>query len=408
MAEPKYRSCDANTFVRAGKAYGNRLDNFVKKFYRQEKFLTTYGLVNVFEIKITFDRNTYVFDADSRAAKTEANVLKEVWIDSAKGKGRKYEFTIGLTGVLNLFRIPLRDFKKVDEFGGQGSGGKKLNKGTQFEKDFYADAVQFLEGKTSGGKFIPQIVQINEILQRKMRGAISNVEGDPKLKGVLEEGSKNKSRPLTFSGNSLVVAAEGNVTENMGSTLTDITFEYGKSKKPVYLSLKFGSTLTFFNSGVGGRNGPLLFTKDEIDNYKITTKAGLALLSMFGMDMRKFCASFANYPRSQPLDNHVQVSTSYNQDAIEKLLRSGIGYGYWMVHNYKGNKIDFYEIDRRYMIEASKITGGITIYYGGISGTGLRVDMVCESSKYQFKFNIRNKQASGKFPTHVMCDYQKK
>jgi len=43
-----------------------------------------------------------------------------------------------------------------------------------------------------------------------------------------------------------------------------------------------------------------------------------------------------------------------------------------------------------------------------MNGMGIGVNMTCESSKYKFTFNIRNKQASGPFPTHIMCDYKKK
>ena len=44
-----------------------------------------------------------------------------------------------------------------------------------------------------------------------------------------------------------------------------------------------------------------------------------------------------------------------NKTAIQKLLQSGIGYGYHMIHNTSGNTIDAYEIDKKYMDDASKI-----------------------------------------------------
>ena len=69
---------------------------------------------------------------------------------------------------------------------------------------------------------------------------------------------------------------------------------------------------------------------------------------------------------------------------------------------------DRYEIDQQYMKAASTLSTDITIYYGRMNGMGIGVNMVCESSKYKFTFNIRNKQATGPFPTHIMCDYKKK
>ena len=181
---------------------------------------------------------------------------------------------------------------------------------------------------------------------------------------------------------------------------------------PVYLSLKFGPTLTFFNTGVGGRNGPLLFTEREISQGNVTTQGGLDFLKMFGMAddqaaIKKFCESFTNYPRTTPIKNHIFESTTFEFSAIKKLLRSGIGYGYWMVHNTKDTTIDWYEINEQYMKDAATIDGGVTIYYGRMNGMGKGVNMTCSSEHYNFTFNIRNKQG-GTFPTHIMCDYKKK
>jgi len=414
--KPNYTKLKLDTFVdKSGnlKDGGKRINNFLDHFYDQKKFLTDVGLVDVFTAYLTYDGQEYTFDADTRNVTKERKTFLANLKQAGQSKG-KLEFDVGLKYINYIFTIPITFFKKIPDFGGQGSsgGGKTLNKGNQFEKDFYADAVKVLEGTTKGNRFIPTILEMNKHLEKKLGQALGMIEGDPKFKGVLEEGSANKSRPLAYDGGTLVVAAEGNVTEDMGSTLTDITFQYGKALTPVYLSLKFGPTLTFFNTGVGGRNGPLLFTEEEISQYKVTTQGGLDFLKMFGMAddedaIKKFCESFVNYPRTKAITNHIFKSTTFNQSAIEKLLRSGIGYGYWMVHNTKGTTIDWYEIDKNYMEEASKITSGITVYYGRMNGAGKGINMTCSSSHYNFTFNIRNKQG-GTYPTHVMCDYKKK
>ena len=124
-------------------------------------------------------------------------------------------------------------------------------------------------------------------------------------------------------------------------------------------------------------------------------------------DIKKFCESFVEYPRITAIQNHIVKPTTYDTSGIEKLLRSGIGYGYWMVHNTQGTNIDWYEISKQYMKEASTLTNGVTIYYGRMNGMGKGVNMTCSSMHYNFTFNIRNKQG-GTYPTHVMCDYKKK
>ena len=393
---------------------GKRVNNFLDHFYDQKKFLTDVGLVDVFVAKLTYDKKIDKFDADTRDVKNQRTKFLAALKIASKAKKKELKFQVGLKYINFMFEIPITWFKKVPSFGGQGSqgGGKTLNKGNQFEQFFYADAVKVLEGTVKGNRFIPTILDMNKHFEKNLGKAMGMVEGDPKFKGVLEEGSKNKSRPLAYSGGTLVVAAEGNVTEDMGSTLTDITFQYGKELTPVYLSLKFGPTLTFFNTGVGGRNGPLLFTEREISQKKVTTEAGLDFLKMFGMAdnqkaISKFCESFVNYPRMTAIQNHIFLPTTFNTDAIQKLLRSGIGYGYWMVHNTKGTTVDWYEINKKYMEEAATITSGITVYYGRMNGMGKGVNMTCSSKHYRFTFNIRNKQG-GTYPTHIMCDYKKK
>ena len=390
---------------------GKRINNFLDHFYDQKKFLTDVGLVDVFEAYLTYDGENYTFDSDTRKVKEERSRFLANLKEAGKLKKKELKFQVGLKHINVLFTIPISWFKKIPSFGGQGSqgGGKTLNKGTQFEKYFYDDAIKVLEGATKGSRFIPTILSMNKKFEKELGQAMGMVQADPKFKGVLEEGSKNKSRPLAYSGGTLVVAAEGNVTENVGSTLTDITFQYGKALTPVYLSLKYGPTLTFFNTGVGGRNGPLLFTEREISQYEVNTQAGLDFLKMFGMenDIKKFCESFVEYPRITAIQNHIVKPTTYDKSGFEKLLRSGIGYGYWMVHNTQGTNIDWYEISKQYMKEASTLTNGVTIYYGRMNGMGKGVNMTCSSQHYNFTFNIRNKQG-GTYPTHIMCDYKKK
>ena len=424
--KPKYTKMSLGTLANGGQLVDNekRALAFWKHFNSREMFLTDIGRINVYTIYISYSGQKYVFDVEDKPKKTRT--FKANLKQASLHKG-KIEFDVGVKhiyGPKGVFTIPISWFWKIPAFGGQGSNikeGKTLNKGTQFEKDFYKDAVKVLEGETKGGGilgigagYIPTIIKMNKMFEKKLGQALGMVEADPKLVGVLEEGSANKSRPLAYSGNSIVVAAEGSLTEDMGSTLTDVTFQYGEDKTPVYLSLKYGPTLTFFNSGVRGRNGPTLFDENEIKQGTVTEPAGLVFLNMFGMAddqaaIKKFCESFTNYPRSQRIPNHIFTPTlsGDQRNAIEKLLRSGIGYGYWMVHNTKGTTIDYYEITKTYMEEASTIEGGVTIYYGRMDGFGKGINMTCSSKHYNFVFNIRNKQG-GTFPTHVMCDYKKK
>ena len=52
--------------------------------------------------------------------------------------------------------------------------------------------------------------------------------------------------------------------------------------------------------------------------------------------------------------------------------------------------------------------GSVTIYYGGKTGRGKRIDMEMESRTYSFKLNIRDTQGRDGYPTRMMCDFKYK
>ena len=172
----------------------------------------------------------------------------------------------------------------------------------------------------------------------------------------------------------------------------------------MYLSLKYGSTLTFINSGVGK-----IFTTSDYMNYfkNYNNPIGNAIFDMFAIDKIEYANVFNEYGKGYK-GKKVDVTGSADKSAIEDLLQYAIGYGYWMVHGKSGSSnVDIYEMTQAYMKKASKITGKITLNYGGSSGRGKRLDIHLESSVYKFMFNLRNKQG-GKYPSHIMCDYKKK
>ena len=160
-----FANCDYNTFVRSGDEYDFRIDKFLDKFYetngKKNKFLTDVGLVHVFEIRMSKGSEEYVFDSDSRAFKDERPLLKARWIDvsSTRGSGKKIEFEVAASDKLRTEVIPLKAFKKVDDFGGRGAGGKKVNLGNQFEEHWFADSEKVLTGQTSGNRYVQKIIK---------------------------------------------------------------------------------------------------------------------------------------------------------------------------------------------------------------------------------------------------------
>ena len=285
--------------------------------------------------------------------------------------------------------IKLTELDKTEEFGGQ-TGGKRVNLGIQFEKDFYKSLnceVECLCEHTKYEKAAKELVkEIND--KYKITGGLSGVEA---------VGGKNQPRPLA-SGNGGIVVGTGK--KDIGSTVTDITTVWG-GKEEQYLSLKYGDTLTFINSGVGR-----IFTPSDYVNFfeNYNNPIGNMIFKMFDIDKIKYANIFNMYGKGHK-GKQVKAKNP-NKKAIQDLLEYAIGFGYWMVHG-KGTNVTIYEMTEAYMKKAATITGDIILHYGGARGSGKRLDIHCESSEYKFMFNLRNKQG-GKYPSHIMCDYKKK
>ena len=313
---------------------------------------------------------------------------------SLRGSKNTVLFTGKFQNDNSIATVPLTDLEKTEEFGGQ-VGGKKVNLGIQFEKDFY-DSLNCQVGCLNDNTKYQQAAQnlITEINKKySIKGGLSQVDA---------VGGKNQPRPLNYSGG-LYVTAGGKKTKDIGSTVTDITTVFG-GIRDMYLSLKYGSTLTFINSGVGR-----IFTTSDYMNYfkNYNNPIGNAIFDMFAIDKIEYANVFNEYGKGYK-GKKVDVTGSADKSAIEDLLQYAIGYGYWMVHGKSGSSnVDIYEMTQAYMKKASKITGKITLNYGGSSGRGKRLDIHLESSVYKFMFNLRNKQG-GKYPSHIMCDYKKK
>ena len=413
----------AGDFFRNGGRYLDRMDTFfdkaLKRNGKENRFSTDIGVVEVAGFTVTTKDASKKYitspfqdfhDIKGNAGKeTSAKMLFDlVCRQGLRGKNN-IEFTCNIPEGKGISRsvtstdiyLDLEDFTKTGEFGGQVKGGKKVNMGNQYEDDL----TQALIDYCSGVKVKKYQEHVNIIVAAMVK---AYGEGPTKALG---EGGKNQKRPLKKKGNNIVISAGGSTaTNNIGSTLTDITLTV--ADKPIYLSVKFGDTLSFFNCGIRSTGkGKLSLFPEEKMKANVIPKDGQEYLNMFGIDEAKFIDVFANYgTKSGPtVDDHVQKTDLDNsgKDALEELIASGVGYGYWMVH-YTGSKLEVYEINKDYMDKASTLVGNsVEINYGGATGKGKRIDMLFETKKYEFKFNIRNKQG-GVYPTHSNGDYYKK
>lgn len=272
---------------------------------------------------------------------------------------------------------------------GNGSRGNRGtgNRGLLFERELSDDINRWIAGEEVKSQINKKIIDdlINEY----------QIDKWPEI-FVDEEGAENKPRPLVFSGSKILISP-GLV--DIGAVVTDITLRKGSNKSApagAYLSLKYSALVAFFNAGVRK------YLRDsEIEKGMIKDSNGLKLLDMFGIDNALFCSVFNG--RGKEFKSY-DVTKSVNKSNLEALIKSGIGYGYYMVHQLSKSKIINKKVTEEYRNKASKVEK-VVVYYGGKSGTGARVDIVVTTPTYELKFNFRNKQG-GKYVSHLMCEYK--
>lgn len=269
--------------------------------------------------------------------------------------------------------------------GSRGGGGSK-SMGFGFEGQVFKDINTYIEeGEDSKNFKFPDFI-------KEIHSEILSKHSDI---SVTLDGGRNTRRPLVFTDIGALIKGR---ELDIGQYVTDITVM--GDGKPYYLSLKYGGTVTFFNAGVS-----TIFTEDQFKAGKFKDKRAKQLLGMFGIDEKRFIEIFEGYDKktsSKSPKDIVDVTSKVNMRSLLQLLVTGVGMGYWMVHK-KGGKVEFYEMNRRKMMDAAKVSS-VKIQYPK-PGTAKRIDIEVVTKMYIFKVNIRNKQ--GKlYPSHIMCDYK--
>lgn len=268
---------------------------------------------------------------------------------------------------------------------GSRGGAGAANKGIGFERDLESDLIAYKEEGVDSERIKAKTLLIDLEKYYDLDRARSI--------DVKSEGALNKRRPLTFMGNQPIISGGGS-DYNVGSTVTDLTLM--KDGKPIYLSLKYGATVTFFNIGVS-----TILKPTEINSGMIADSNGKSLLSMFGIDNVKFCRIFAEHGSGKGQEEVEDVTSRINTSVLTKFIMSGIGYGYHLVHK-EGSGIHHFEMTKGKLQKACTPQRVIVRYP---FGSAKRIDVTVITPVFQLKINIRNKQG-GLYPTHVMADYK--
>lgn len=271
------------------------------------------------------------------------------------------------------------------KFGNGSSGNRGVNnRGNLFEPEFAEALLKWWSGE--------------KVANTAMREAIEHLDKTYALKKskkfkVDVVGGENTKRPLIYTPKVKLSNPKGSGYD-IGKSVTDITLH--TDKQEIYLSLKLGTTVTFFNVGVR-----TVLPPDDIKAYNIQNPDGKKLLKLFGINEKVFCDVF-NGRLERGFTENVRLPASM----IDELMKTGIGEGYHIIHKLSGG-IKSKKMDRNALNKASKVSNA-TVYYGGKGGTGKRVDIEMESQTYKFKLNLRDTQGKDGYPTRLMCDFSYK
>lgn len=268
--------------------------------------------------------------------------------------------------------------------------GLTANRGNQFEIDFSKALESYINGDSVDKKYLDAIEEIE---------SISKKDGFH-LNSISNDGALNQKRPFVFTSNGIVC---GSKDFDIGKTVTDITLTYSNSNTEYkkYLSLKFGSSVTFANIGVSK-----YLKSSEIQEGEIKNSHGKALLNMFCIDEKMFCDAFNSYiERAERVRKakKIQVDVTNelkNSREFSDFIKSVIGYGYILVHKI-GSNIHCLDMTESVLDKLVKVKKAVVLYP---SGDAKRVDILVELNGLKLKFNFRNK-SGGIYPSHLLADY---
>lgn len=273
----------------------------------------------------------------------------------------------------------------------KGGGG---NKGIDFEKELEQDLIK-LKKEIVGYTY-------KDFMDYFIKGPLKN----DMLTEVEATGKENTPRPLAVDGQGkLYVSVRGGArNEEIGDALADLVCKTKKRKKH-NLSLKYGSTVTFFNSGVGR-----IFNEADFKAGKFEHPTAKALLDMFKINPVRFRNVFMNYKAPDPLGKKSKaekdvVVQKVNKNDLYRFIKTVVGYGYILVHKNTNNSVDSYDITEEFLSQAAMpMSDTVEIHYP-VGGAAKRIDIKVETKHFHLNFNIRNKQG-GILPSHIMCDYK--
>lgn len=273
---------------------------------------------------------------------------------------------------------------------GNGSRGKTgiHNQGIMFEKELIQDLQTYRKHRLSGDFLYPEAIQtLHHMFLKNHKDFV-----------IVDFGEVHNKRPLNLTNRGLLVG-DGRV--NVSKLVADIIIQSTElyNKKTYYLSLKNGGNVTLFNSGIRK-----YFPEKDFHQTSLTNPVGQHILNILNIDQKRFIETFKNFDvggHSEEIRVDVTDKYTRNNDIL-RLLATGIGMGYYIVHK-KRKEIDIEYMGFQTFRSAMRIKKAEIIYPA--IGSAKRVNIDIHTEKFTFKMNIRSKVGTV-YPTHLLCDYR--
>lgn len=283
---------------------------------------------------------------------------------------------------LKLDKETSNRYKTISIDWGDGSRGGlgAFSKGYSFEANFENDLKKYVaEGFAANTEY-----NYKDLTEKFVDMYLQ----DAKDITIQDTSSTNTTRELTFGGDVLVDTAMAN------DKLSDIIVKHDDQTE--FVSLKYGETINYIGCGV-----TKILKAKEIASGIVIDKNGLALLEMLGIENSMFCRVFNEYGDLNFKQYHKTIEPSEN---FKKFVASGFGKDYTIVHLFS-KKFEVFEVNDDFIKNIVYNMSSITLAYGGITGSGKRVDLIFTiGNKYKIIISIRN-QSGGIYPTHITSLY---